>query len=467
MQGGPRGRTGEPYEVVVLGGGNAALCAAMSAADSGARVLVLESAPPALRGGNSRHTRNLRYLHDEPTRYLTGPYSEEEFWEDLVRVTKGNTDEQLARLTLRASRDVGRWMERHGCRFQPSLRGALQLSRTNAFFRGGGKALLNAYCQTAERSGVEFEYDAEVTDVVFDEGPLVSVRLGEQREIRAKAVVAASGGYQANRAWLAESWGPAAENFIVRGTAFDTGLVTRALLARGVRSVGDATQCHAIAVDARAPEHDGGIVTRLDTIPFGIVVDRGAERFYDEGEDLWPKRYAIWGRLIAQQPGQVAWSIVDARVEGRFMPSVFPPLEGASISELADRIGLDSTRLQATVRRYNDAVRPGRYDPTSLDDCSTEDLEPAKSHWALPIDQPPFRAYPLRPGITFTYMGVAVDEQARVRLDDGRAQPNIFAAGEIMAGNVLGEGYLAGLGMTIGTVFGRIAGEGAARVALG
>jgi tricarballylate dehydrogenase len=462
-----RSDEGEPYDVAVLGGGNAALCAAMSAADLGARVVVLESAPPPFRGGNSRHTRNLRYAHDGPTDVLTGPYPEEEFLSDLMQVTGGNTNERLARLTIRGSKDVGRWMEAHGCRFQASLKGSLQLSRTNAFFRGGGRALMNAYYATAERAGVEVRYEEEVSDVVFDDGPLVRVRTSGDHDLHAKTVVAASGGFQANRAWLAEAWGPAADNFVIRGTPFDTGLVLRALLDRGVRAVGDPTQCHAIAVDARAPAYDGGIVTRLDTVPFGIVVNRHAERFYDEGEDIWPKRYAIWGRLIAGQPEQIAWSIVDAKVEGRYMPSVFPAIEGDSIGGLADDLGLDPDRLSATVEAFNAAVCPGSYDPGSLDDCRTDGLEPPKSHWALRVDTPPFRAYPLRPGITFTYMGVEVDEKARVILEGGRARDNVFAAGEIMSGNVLGQGYLAGLGMTIGTVFGRIAGEEAARRAVG
>jgi len=440
----------------------------MSAADLGARVVILESAPHDFRGGNSRHTRNLRYVHDEATDVLTGPYSEAEFWEDLMRVTGGDTNEELARLTLRASKDVGAWMEDHGCRFQPSLRGALQLSRTNAFFRGGGKALMNAYYHTAEQSGVEIEYGFEVNDVTFGEGPLVSVAAGDAgRVVTAKSVVAAAGGFQANLDWLAEAWGPAAKNFVVRGTPYDTGLVLRALLDRGAQAVGDPTQCHAIAVDARAPRFDGGIVTRLDTVPFGIVVNRHCERFYDEGEDLWPKRYAIWGRLIAGQPEQIAWSVVDARAKGRFIPSLYPPIQADSISELARLLDLDAGRLSSTVAEYNRGVQPGTFDPAVLDDCSTYGIEPPKSHWALPIDRPPYWAYPLRPGITFTYMGVAVDDRARVLLANGRPIDNVFAAGEIMAGNVLGSGYLAGFGMTIGTVFGRIAGEEAARHALG
>ncbi|HET7826681.1 MAG TPA: FAD-binding protein, partial [Anaeromyxobacter sp.] len=194
-------------------------------------------------------------------------------------------------------------------------------------------------------------------------------------------------------------------------------------------------------------------------------VNRDAVRFYDEGEDFWPKRYAIWGRLVAQQPGQLAYAIIDAKPLGRFMPTVFPPVVAGSIRELAAALGLDPGALEATVVRFNAAVRHGAFDPAALDGCRTEGLDPPKSHWAVALDRPPYHAYALRPGITFTYLGVAVDERARVLLADGSPSANLFAAGEIMAGNVLGQGYLAGLGMAIGTVFGRIAGREAAALA--
>src|SRR5262249_7352867 len=220
-------------------------------------------------------------------------------------------------------------------------------------------------------------------------------------------------------------------------------------------------------VDARAPKFDGGIVTRLDSVPFGIVVNREARRFYDEGEDFWPKRYAIWGGLIARQPDQIAYSIGDAKAMGRFMPSVFPAVESLSLGELASAVGLDPAGVVATVDQFNRSVRPGSFDASQLDDCRTEGLTPPKSHWAMPIDRPPFWAYPLRPGITFTYLGVTVDERARVIMNDGQPAANVFAAGEVMAGNILGRGYLAGFGLTIGSVFGRIAGREAARHAVG
>jgi len=453
-------------DVLVLGGGNAGLCAALSARESGASVLVVECAPPDFRGGNSRHTRNLRCVHDAPTDVLTGAYTEGEYFEDLMRVTGGESDEALARMTIQQSAPASRWMRSCGARFQPPLGGTLQLGRTNAFFLGGGKALMNTYYAAARKNGIEVLYNAEVVALRIVDGRFENATVlidGEPVEIRARTLVAAAGGFEANLDWLKEAWGDAALNFIVRGTPYNKGKVLKLLLETGAQPVGDATQCHCVAIDARAPKFDGGIVTRLDCVPLGIVVNKNGERFYNEGEDLWPKRYAIWGRLVAQQPDQIAWSIIDAKASGKFMPSVFPAIEANTIEELARILQLPVERVAATVRTFNEAVSPGAFDHTSLDGCRTRGLNPDKTNWARKLDTPPFLAYPLRPGITFTYLGVKVDEHAAVQMSDGRRAANIFAAGEIMAGNILGKGYLAGFGMTIGTVFGRIAGREAAR----
>lgn len=450
----------------MIGGGNAALCAAIAAREAGASVLLLEAATIPMRGGNSRHTRNMRTMHEGPLPPLTDAYPEEEYWQDLLKVTGGLTDERLARLSIRGTERHVPWMLAHGVRFQPPLGGTLHLSRTNAFFLGGGKALVNAYYRSAQALGVEVAYETQVVDLALRDGRIESVTVecaGQRREIRAKAVVVASGGFESNLAWLREAWGPPAENFLIRGTPYNMGTVLKLLLAQGAKQVGDATQGHYVAIDARSPRFDGGIVTRVDAVSLGIVVNRDAQRFYDEGEDFWPKRYAIWGRLVAGQPDQIAYSIIDAKSMGKFMPPVFPPEKAASIGELAARLGLDAAALERTVAAFNAAVRPGTFDHTVQDDCRTEGLAPPKTHWARRIDTPPFYAYPLRPGLTFTYLGVGVDERARLLLADGRAAANAWAAGEIMAGNVLGKGYLAGIGMAIGTTFGRIAGEEAAR----
>jgi tricarballylate dehydrogenase len=455
-------------DIVVVGGGNAALCAALTAREAGLSVTVIEAAPLEYRGGNSRHTRNMRCMHDAPTDVLTDAYPEDEYFADLLRVTGGQTTECLARMVIRESPHANAWMKSYGVRFQPSLGGTLHLGRTNAFFLGGGKALMNAYYAAAQARGIRVLYNAEVTELNIRDGKFESGEVlldGRPAEFRAKALVVASGGFESNLEWLEEAWGPAARNFIVRGTPYNRGRVLKLLLNKGVEQIGDPKQCHAVAIDGRAPKFDGGIVTRLDCVPLGIVVNTRAERFYDEGEDLWPKRYAIWGRLVAQQTDQIAYSIIDSKVLGRFMPSVFPAIPANTIAELAGALNLPAAKLEATVREFNESVQPGTFDHQILDDCRTSGLTPPKSHWAQTIDRPPFYGYPLRPGITFTYLGVRVNENAQVQMKNSTASPNIFAAGEIMAGNVVGQGYLAGLGMTIGSVFGRIAGREAALAA--
>jgi tricarballylate dehydrogenase len=459
---------GRRRDVLVIGGGNAALCAAIAARRAGASVLVLEAASRFYRGGNTRHTRNMRCAHDSATDTLTGPYSEDEFWDDLRRVTGGATDEALARLMIAESKPMLSWIAQQGVRFQPSLGGTLSLGRTNSFFLGGGRAMLNTLYRTAEALGVEVAYDAEVTALDVDKGFFRSatVTRGHERiTLEASTLVAASGGFEANIEWLKRYWGEAAENFLIRGTPHNRGTVLRMLLDHGVDPVGDPTQCHAVAIDARAPRFDGGIITRLDCVVFGIVVNRAAQRFYDEGEDVWPKRYAIWGRLVAAQPGQIAWIVFDAKSRNLFMPSLYPPIQAPTIRALAAKLDLDPDALEATVSRFNAAVRPGRFDHTVLDGCRTEGLDPPKSHWARALDTPDFFAYPVRPGITFTYLGTRIDGDAHIRMQGDRPSANMFAAGEIMAGNVLGKGYAAGVGMTIGSVFGRIAGQAAAKQA--
>lgn len=458
------------YDVAIVGGGNAALCAALEASEAGAKVVVLEAATPHMRGGNSRHTRNVRCVHLGEVNFLGGSYAPEEFYADLLQVTGGETNEDLARFTIEQSEALGDWMTAHGIRWQGALRGTLQLNRTNAFFLGGGKALLNTYYDAAQRRGVDVVYESPVTDLVLQSecSAVVYEQAGERREVEAKAVVVASGGFEANLEWLGEYWGEAAKNFMIRGTPNNRGRMLRVLLDQGAKPVGNPREFHAVAVDARGPQFDGGIVTRLDSIPFGVTVNRDGRRFADEGEDVWPKRYASWGGLIARQPDQIAFSIVDAKQRDEFLPSLFPPIEAGSIRELALTLKLDPEALDETLTQYNAAVQPGTYDISKLDDCHTEGLELPKSHWALGIDTPPYFAYPLRPGITFTYLGLTVNREAQVIAAEGeQPMPGLYAAGEVMAGNILGRGYMAGFGMTIGTVFGRIAGREAARYALG
>ncbi|WP_281255545.1 FAD-dependent tricarballylate dehydrogenase TcuA [Pollutimonas bauzanensis] len=457
------------YDVLVIGGGNAALCAALMAREAGASVLLLESAPREWRGGNSQHTRNLRCMHDAPQDVLVDAYPEEEYWQDLLKVTGGITNEKLARMVIRSTATCRDWMRKHGVNFQNPLSGTLHVARTNAFFMGGGKALVNAYYRSAERLGVHIRYDSPVDAIELDGGRFIAARSGKER-IEARSCVLAAGGFESNREWLREAWGQnergewPADNFLIRGTRFNQGVLLRYMLDAGADAIGDPSQSHCVAIDARAPLYDGGICTRIDCVSLGVVVNRDAQRFYDEGEDFWPKRYAIWGRLVAQQPGQIAYSIIDAKSVGRFMPPVFPGTQADTLPELAGKLGLDPAAFTRTVEDYNAACRIGTFDHTVLDDCHTEGLAVSKTHWARPIDTGPFFGYALRPGITFTYLGLKVDEHAAVHFN-GMPSDNLFVAGEMMAGNVLGKGYTAGVGMSIGTAFGRIAGDRAAAAA--
>ena len=456
----------EQFDVIVVGGGNAALSAALAARHIVPRVLVLERAPEHMRGGNSRHTRNLRCAHASADEFFSAPYSEEELLEDLIDVTGGPANLDLAEFAIRQSSMLPQWMSEHGAAWQQPLAGTLSLGRTNRWFLGGGKALLNAYYRTAHKMGIFVRYNAFVEDLVVENDRFQAVALktnGTPEIIRAGAVVVAAGGYEANIEWLKRHWGDAADNFVVRGTPYNDGAMLATLLKKGAKPMGDPKGFHAIAVDARAPKFDGGIVTRLDAIPFGVVVNKFGRRFYDEGEAIWPKRYAIWGGLIAAQPDQLAFAIVDSKTIGRFLPPMFKPYQADSLQALADAIQIDRPAFVDTLNEYNRATS-GTVEQRleAPDGNGTQGISPPKSNWAIPIDRPPLYALPLRPGITFTYMGVAVDETGRVLDQSGRPFQNVYAAGEIMSGNILTKGYLAGFGMTIGSVFGELAGRMAA-----
>jgi tricarballylate dehydrogenase len=456
----------QPVDVLVVGGGSAALCAAIAARRSGASVRLVEQAPAALRGGNTRHARNFRLMHDRPAWYVPDAYGEDAFFKDLLRVTHGATDEQLARVLIRGSATIAAWLDGNGVRLQNPASGAMPYSKRTAFFLGGGKAMTNALYATAARLGVRIDYDSEVVALAFDDGRACEADIlhdGRIERVASKTMVLCSGGHQANLDWLRESFGAAADGFMIRGTPYVTGSVLRLLLDAEVRPVGDPSRCHMVAVDARGPKFDGGIVTRITAIPHGIVVDRDGMRFHDEGEDARKTHYARWGARIADCPGQIAYLILDAKGLSRALPTALPPIRADTVAALATALGLDPAALQNTIRDFNAAT--GAADAVPLIERHTTGLTPPKSHAAVPLAVPPFAAYPLRPGVTFTYFGVAVDDHMRVVKTDGRRARNVFAAGMIMAANVLGDGYLAGLGVALSTVFGRLAGEEAARQA--
>ncbi len=343
----PSTRVSPECDVLVIGGGNAALCAALMAREAGASVQLLEASPREWRGGNSQHTRNLRCMHDAPQDVLVDAYSEEEFWQDLLKVTGGDTNEQLARIVIRASSSCRSWMHKHGVRYQPALAGTLHLSRTNAFFMGGGKALVNAYYRSAERLGIRIRYDSPVDSLELRDGRFVAARVGGER-IEAKSCVLAAGGFESNREWLREAWGRnergewPADNFLIRGTRFNQGVVLKHMMEQGADIIGDPTQAHCVAIDARAPLYDGGIVTRVDAVTLGVMVNRDAVRFYDEGEDFWPKRYAIWGQAGGAAAGPDR--LLHHRQQGH------RALHATSLSRCSGR-HIARTRTRARTRR--------------------------------------------------------------------------------------------------------------------
>jgi tricarballylate dehydrogenase len=449
-------------DVLVVGGGSAALCAAITARRRGASVRMVEAAPFGLRGGNTRHARNFRLMHDGPRWYVPDAYGEDAFFKDLVRVTSGATDEQLARALIRGSATIANWLGENGVRLQDPAKGAMPFSRRTAFFLGGGKAMINALYATALNLGVDIDYDSEVVALAFADKQRCEADIlhdGRIERVAAKALVLCTGGHQANLDWLRQDFGAAVDGFLIRGTPYATGSVLRLLLDAGAKSVGDPARAHMVAVDARGPKFDGGIVTRITAIPHGIVVDRDGKRFHDEGEDARKTHFARWGARIAEQPGQIAYLILDANGFGRALPAALPAFRADTISALTSALELDPVVLETTIAEFNAAIAAGN-------DRCTAGLTPPKSHAAAALKTPPFFAYPMRPGVTFTHFGVVVDQHMRVVKSDGTALRNVFAAGMIMAANVLGQGYLAGLGVTLSTVFGRLAGEAAASQAL-
>jgi tricarballylate dehydrogenase len=401
-----------------------------------------------MRGGNTRHTRNIRCAHDAGDAYVTGGYPIDEVIHDLGTVGTGPVNPALARLAVIESQTIPEWMAAHGVRWQPPLRGTLSLSRTNRFFLGGGTALVNQYYRAMERAGIEVRYGTRVVDLVLNGKDATAVVIeSPSRPVRvaARAIVVASGGFEANIPWLKTYWGAAADNYIIRGTPYNDGMMLARLQELGAQTAGEAKGFHAIGVDARSPKFDGGIATRLDATPFSIVVNAHARRFADEGADIWPKRYASWGRLIAEQPDQIAYAVGDSTAKKLFIPSLYPAYEANTIPDLARTVGLNPDVLAATVEEYNRAIIPGvPFTPEALDGAGTRGLVPPKSNWALPIARPPFYLYPMRPGITFTYLGVAVDERARVLDTSGAPFGKLFAAGEVMSGNTCSDGSLAG-----------------------
>ncbi|MCD0419444.1 FAD-dependent tricarballylate dehydrogenase TcuA [Rubrivivax sp. JA1024] len=429
--------------MTVIGGGIAGLCAAIAARRGGAAVRLLEAAPRPLRGGNARHGRNFRLTHETPLDYVPDTYTAAELRAEL-RSTTGDTDRALTELLIERADSIAGWLIDHGVHLQPPGTGVMPYSRRTAFPLGGGKAMINALYATANRMGVALSYDSEARSLqrAADEGWTINVRsAGADAAIRTRSVVVCAGGPGADPVWLRENFGSAAEGWMVRGTPYSDGHLLDLLIAAGCYAIGDPTTCHVVPVDARGPQFDGGIVTRITSIPLGLVVDRSGARVDVAGAGSQPTHYAKWGPRIAACPGQLAYLILDTDGLARAAPSALAPITAPGLSDLAAMLAIDPAALLQSIDHFN---------ATPVNATRT-------------IAEPPFAAYPMRPGLTFVHYGIKVDATMRVVQADGSRHDDLFAAGMIMAANVLRRGYLAGLGITLSAVFGQIAGEEAAR----
>ncbi|MFC0242509.1 FAD-dependent tricarballylate dehydrogenase TcuA [Rhodopseudomonas telluris] len=428
----------------MVGGGIAGLCAALAARRTGVSVRLLDNAPVAMRGGNARHARNFRVVHGEPTPYVPDSYHASEFLAELGSVTGGTADQTLAERMVSGSETLVPWLIENGVAMQPPSLGVVPYSRRTVFPLGGGKAMINALYRQAAALDIAISSNSEVRALrdVADGGWIVEMAGSAPGEsvIEARAVIVCAGGPGADAAWLRAHYGKSADGLMLRGTPYADGRMLDHLIGLGGCAVGEPTVCHMVAVDARGPRFDGGIVTRITAIPCGMVVDRFGARIDAIGAGQEPTHYARWGPRIAACDDQMAYLILDADGLQRAAPQAFAPIEAETIAALAAALDFEPAKLAAAVASFNATQPTG----------------------ARPLIRAPFAAYPMRAGITFVHHGVAVDERLRVRWADGRANATLYAAGMIMAANVLRRGYLAGLGITLSAVFGRLAGEEAA-----
>ncbi len=483
--------------VVVVGGGNAALCAAISARECGARVTLLERAPFELRGGNSRFTAGgMRAVYggvddlvslmpdltpQEIGRTDFSSYSSGEFFDDMGRITQYRCDPELVDRLVNSSFATLRWMRTHGVRFLPMYgRQSFNVDGRVKFWGGltieawgGGPGLVDSLTHAAQKIGVQLRYGVRAVGLTMQSGRVAGVRVraeGRDESIDADAVVLAAGGFEANPAWRARYLGPGWDLARVRGTRFNTGDGIAMALDVGAAARGHWSGCHAVAWDANAPEFgDLGVGDGFQkhSYPLGIMVNTRGERFVDEGADFRNYTYAKYGREVLQQPGQVAWQIFDAKVapllRDEYRIRQVTRKTAASIAALAPQLeGVDASAFCATVHAFNAAIDQSMpFDPTRKDGRGTRGLGVPKSNWANPLNTPPFEAYAVTCGITFTFGGLHIDAQARVMSEEGAPIDGLYGAGELVGG-LFYFNYPGGTGLTSGAVFGRLAGIGAA-----
>ncbi len=487
-------------DVVVAGAGNAAFCAALTAREQGAEVLVLERAPEEERGGNSTFTAGaIRFayngvqdlkklapdLSDEEIENTDfGAYTEDQFFDDMARLTEYRADPDLVELLVRRSFETVRWMRAKGVRFVPMY--GRQAFKVDGRFRfwgglaieasGGGPGLVEALFKAAEREGISVLYRSRAVSLLHDDDGVHGVRVkrqGKTVDVRAKAVVLATGGFEANAEWRTRYLGPGWDLAKVRGTRFNTGDGIRMALEIGASPSGNWSGCHAVGWDLNAPEFGDlavGDAFQKHSYPFGIMVNAKGERFLDEGAEFRNYTYAKYGRVILEQPGRFAWQVFDRKVthllRDEYRIRQVTRVRAESLEELAGKLeGVDARGFLKTVKEFNAAVKTDvPFNPNVKDGRGTVGLEVPKSNWANTIDAPPFEAYGVTCGITFTFGGLRINTDAQVMDADGDPIPGLYAAGELVGG-VFYFNYPGGTGLMSGAVFGRIAGASAAKAA--
>jgi tricarballylate dehydrogenase len=483
-------------DVIVVGAGNAALAAAVSAREQGAsRVVVLEKAPRELRGGNTHYSGGLlRFAYDRPEellplvpdveRELPGfpagvePYPQKRFWEDLLRVTEGRADPELGEILIGRSFDTVRWMAGQGIQMEPAVSlSGVRVGNTVKWSPGAiirarheGVGLSAMWFKIAQARGVEIRYGTSAVRLLQDARGRVTGVVAQDadgfRELTARAVVLGCGGFEANPEWRARYLGRPWDHAKVRGTRYNTGDGLRMAIEIGALPHGQWTGCHSTPIDAGAPPHGDRVLTdktnRL-SYPFGVLVNARGRRFFDEGEDFQFYTYAKLGGIILNQPGGVAYQIFDSKVTGLLEArySTGSPAVADSLEALVAQLPLDRQAALQTLQAYNAAVEAGAFDPTVKDGLDTRGLDLPKSNWAQRLDRPPFAAYPVTGGITFTFGGVRISDRAQVMSTGWAPIPGLFACGEMVGGLFHGN-YPGGTGLMSGAVFGRIAGASAA-----
>jgi tricarballylate dehydrogenase len=491
----------DAYDVIVVGGGNAALCAALSAKETANRVLLLERAPEDESGGNSRFTAGLLRIvyngaddlaqlidlsKEERERTDFGTYTADQFLDDMARVTEYRCDPDLTEILVKQSFPTALWMRKKGVRFTAAWgRQAFKIEGKFKFWGGltleaigGGPGLVDSLTQIAKKNGVEIWYQARAVSLVADDAGVHGVDVkhrGKTVHVKSKAVVLAAGGFQANTEMRTRYLGPLWELAKVRGTRFNTGDAIRMALDVGAQPIGNWSGCHAVAWERNAPEFGDlavGDQFQKHSYPWGIYLNAEGKRFVDEGADFRNYTYAKYGRVILNQPGQFAWQVFDAKVahllRDEYRIRQVTKVTANTFEELADKMAetgaaVDKRRFLQTIAEYNAAVeRDIPYNPTVKDGRTTKGLAIDKTNWAMPLEKPPYEAYCTTCGVTFTFGGLRIDTDGKVLDTAQKPIPGLYAAGELVGG-LFYFNYPGGTGLVSGSVFGKIAGTTAAK----